>query len=222
MRVELHCTRSTLHQLNPDSEPERKANRLRDRLKEATADAILSAAEQVFAEQGLHAARMEDIALRAGVSVGTLYNYFADRGTLFSELLESRRVELIQRVDDALSEVRSSFELELEALFRTLFEHFEDHRPFLSIVLAGEHVKDSGPDTGSRETMRALYERFERVVGHGLSSGALSHESAALYPALLMGMARGVLVRSLHDAAVGSTALHARDVVRLFMRGAQR
>lgn len=209
--------------MNADSEPERKGHRLRERLKEATADAILGAAEQVFAEQGLHAARMEDIALRAGVSVGTLYNYFADRGAIFSELLESRRTELIRRVDDALGEGGASFELELESLFRSLFEHFEEHRPFLSIVLAGEHVKDSrSPDVKSRDTMRALYERFEKVVAHGVSSGVLSPESSPLYAALLMGMARGVLMRSLYDASLGSTAPRAREVVRLFLRGAKR
>lgn len=209
--------------MNSHSEPERKANRLRDRLKEATADAILSAAEQVFAEQGLHAARMEDIALRAGVSVGTLYNYFADRGALFSELVESRGRELIQRVDGALDVGGASFEAELESLFRALFEHFEEHRPFLSIVLAGEHAHDSRtPVTKSRDTMRALYERFEHVVAHGLSSGVLAPDSSALYAALLMGMARGVLMRSLYDSSLGSTAPRAREVVRLFLRGARR
>ena len=167
--------------MNSDSETERKATRLRDRLKEATAVAILGAAEQVFAEQGLSAARMEDIALRAGVSVGTLYNYFADRGALFSELLESRGIELIRRVDEALGAGSASFETELESIFRAQFEYFEEHRPFLSIVLAGEHVHDSRtPTAKSRDTMRAMYERVEKVVAHGLAAGVLSTESSAI------------------------------------------
>lgn len=210
--------------MNSDSEPERKAQKLRDRLKEATADAILAAAERVFAEQGLHAARMEDIALAAGVSVGTLYNYFADRGALFSALLELRRAELVSRIDDAVnSALGGSFEGELESMLRTLFEHFDAHRPFLSIVFAGEHVPESAKSTvNSRDTMRALYARFEAIVGRGLSAGTLSPESASLYPALLMGMARGVMMQSLHDESPGVTAPRAREVVKLFLDGSRR
>ena len=57
----------------------RAVSKLRDRLKETTEQSILAAAEEVFAETGLHGARMETIAQNAGVSVGTLYNYFNDR-----------------------------------------------------------------------------------------------------------------------------------------------
>lgn len=210
--------------MNSASEPERKGQKLRDRLKEATADAILAAAERVFAEQGLHAARMEDIAVAAGVSVGTLYNYFADRGALFAALLELRRAELVSRIDDAVAGIGAdSFELELETMLRSLFEHFDAHRPFLSIVLAGEHVPESAKSTvGSRDTMKALHARFETIVGHGLSAGSLLPESASLYPALLMGMARGVMMRSLHDETLGVTAPRAREIVKLFLDGSRR
>lgn len=209
--------------MNADSETERKAQRLRDRLKGATSAAILEAAERVFAEQGLHAARMEDIAGAAGVSVGTLYNYFADRGALFSALLELRRIELISRIDEALEKAgETPFESELEAMLRTLFEHFDVHRPFLSIALAGEHVPESAAKVSSRDTMRALYARFEAIVERGLSRGILSPESSSLYPALIMGMARGVLMRSFYDASLGETAPRAREVVRLFLHGARR
>jgi AcrR family transcriptional regulator len=210
--------------MNSGSEPERKAQKLRDRLKEATADAILAAAERVFAEQGPHAARMEDIGAAAGVSVGTLYNYFADRGALFSALLELRRAELISRIDDAVESVRGeSFERELESMLRTLFEHFDAHRAFLSIVFAGEHVPESAKSTvNSRDTMRAIYARFEAIVGRGLEAGTLSLESAQLYPALLMGMARGVMMRSLHETSLDVTAARAREIVNLFLDGSRR
>lgn len=44
---------------------------------------ICAAALQVFAEKGFAAARLEEIAKRAGVSKGTLYLYFADKEDLF-------------------------------------------------------------------------------------------------------------------------------------------
>src|SRR5689334_14036033 len=150
--------------MNSDSTPDRQAPRPRERLKEATSDAMLAAAEQVFAAQGHDAARMEAIAAAGAVPLGTLYNYFEARSALSAALLELRRTELIERLDSTLDESEdSAFEGELESLFRTLFEHFEEHRPFFSIVLAGEHVPDSKTSVASsRDTMKALYTRVER------------------------------------------------------------
>jgi AcrR family transcriptional regulator len=50
------------------------------------AERLRNAAEQVFAERGL-GAPLEDIATRAGVSVGTLYNRFGSRAGLIDEVM---------------------------------------------------------------------------------------------------------------------------------------
>ncbi len=47
---------------------------------------ILAAALEVFGEQGFAVARMDDIAARARVSKGTLYNVFENKDELFLEL----------------------------------------------------------------------------------------------------------------------------------------
>jgi AcrR family transcriptional regulator len=49
---------------------------------EARQGAILSAARQVFVEKGLHAATTHDVARAAGVPVGSIYTYFADKDEL--------------------------------------------------------------------------------------------------------------------------------------------
>ena len=46
-------------------------------------DEIVAAALQVFAEKGFAAARLEDIASRAGVSKGAIYLYFATKEDVF-------------------------------------------------------------------------------------------------------------------------------------------
>lgn len=52
-----------------------------------TVDAIVEAAAQVFVESG-YDATTNDIAARAGVSIGTLYQYFADKDALLVRLAE--------------------------------------------------------------------------------------------------------------------------------------
>lgn len=56
------------------------------RRKQARPGEILDAALTVFAEKGFAAARMEDIAARAGVTKGTIYLYFPSKEEVFKSL----------------------------------------------------------------------------------------------------------------------------------------
>jgi AcrR family transcriptional regulator len=57
------------------------------RRKQARPGEILDAALKVFAEKGFAAARMEDIAARAGVTKGTIYLYFHGKEEVFKTLV---------------------------------------------------------------------------------------------------------------------------------------
>src|SRR5712672_495867 len=130
--------------MNQNSPTRSSVRPLRVRLREETNKAILLAAEQAFGSQGLGGARMEDIAARAGVAVGTLYNHFNDRDTLLSELIASRRRELAARLDEELRHSEGEgFERQLEGFVGAVLSHLEEHRPFLAILLEGEHARGS-------------------------------------------------------------------------------
>lgn len=59
----------------------------RQEKSKARRKAILAAALQEFSANGFTAARMEDIARKAGVAKGTLYLYFTDKAGLFEGLV---------------------------------------------------------------------------------------------------------------------------------------
>ena len=52
---------------------------VREEAKQLFRNAILEAAEIVFSERGFHAARIQDIAARARIAVGTVYNHFEQK-----------------------------------------------------------------------------------------------------------------------------------------------
>src|SRR5579872_6701385 len=60
------------------------------RLPEERPQQILDAALSVFAEHGIDAAKLEEIAARAGVSKGTIYLYFQSKEELFREVVRQR------------------------------------------------------------------------------------------------------------------------------------
>src|ERR1700744_4649774 len=115
--------------MNRDSRSEARVQPLRERLRAETVRAILAAAEQVFADKGIRAARVEEIAHRAGVAVGTVYNHFEDRESLLSALVEESRAELAGRLQ-AADDPAQPFEAQLRRFVRTVFEHFESKREF--------------------------------------------------------------------------------------------
>src|SRR5579884_4031124 len=55
----------------------------------STRDRLIAAAAEVFAEDGVAAARLEDIAARAGFTRGALYWNFADKQELLHAVLDS-------------------------------------------------------------------------------------------------------------------------------------
>jgi AcrR family transcriptional regulator len=73
------------------------------RLPEERPRQILEAALAVFAERGLSAARLEDIAQRAGVSKGTIYLYFANKEELFREVVRNSVIAYIERAEATLT-----------------------------------------------------------------------------------------------------------------------
>jgi AcrR family transcriptional regulator len=58
-------------------------------LRDRKARAIVDAAAQVFAESGFRAARIADVAARAGIGKGTLYEYFRSKEELFLAVFDA-------------------------------------------------------------------------------------------------------------------------------------
>lgn len=69
--------------------PRRQQNRI-DREKR-----ILEAAQSVFAEAGYSGATMDAVAIRAGLTKPTLYQYFVGKEALFTAMMEARRDDML-------------------------------------------------------------------------------------------------------------------------------
>ena len=60
-----------------------------------TEEAIIDAALECFSKQGFHGTRTRDLARVAGVSEGTLYNYFPTKGDILFQLLVDQIEDMI-------------------------------------------------------------------------------------------------------------------------------
>jgi AcrR family transcriptional regulator len=210
--------------MNANSPSGSKVQNLRSRLREATSAAILDAAEETFAQKGLAAATMNDIAAVAGVAVGTLYNHFKDRDALLAALLQERRAGLLEAMDEFLEQPSSGdFATDLKGLVHTMGGYFERHRRFHTIL----HQLDFGLNSAQYPTSadclpqkrEEMLLRLEKLIKRGIKMKALRPEIAEHYPTLIIGMFRSMRVR-LAELGRADEKLPLDEIVRFFMQGA--
>src|SRR5258707_13970884 len=83
--------------------PRRAAAGPRTHRRAARRQAILTAALQEFSARGFAAARLDDVALAAGIAKGTIYLYFRDKEALFQDLIRSEMSPVVATLETALA-----------------------------------------------------------------------------------------------------------------------
>ncbi|MFG2196824.1 TetR/AcrR family transcriptional regulator [Streptomyces sp. NPDC048639] len=71
---------------------------------EATREALVEAARELFAERGFSAVSTEEIVRKARVSRGALYHHFTDKQDLFRAVFEQVELELVEIFTAALTD----------------------------------------------------------------------------------------------------------------------
>ena len=104
---------------------------------------LVSAAAEVFAEEGFDRARVQDIARRAGLSTGAIYGNFRDKSQLLAEAVDSGMDEVVRAMEAARQEGASALDL-LELMGRHLADPSGTRRRLLMTeALAAARRDDS-------------------------------------------------------------------------------
>jgi AcrR family transcriptional regulator len=122
-------------------------------------ETILEAAARIFVREGYARATTNRIAAAAGISVGSLYQYFPGKDAIAVALLRRHRARIVETVARHLHDVdEASLEVRVRELFRAMIEaHGLD--PGLHRVLI-EHVLR----TSARAEMIGFEDRVEAVI----------------------------------------------------------
>ncbi|MEO7735605.1 MAG: TetR/AcrR family transcriptional regulator [Kofleriaceae bacterium] len=212
--VNLDSSRRRARRAKPAPSPRAELrDQVRRTLRETVRASILDAAEELIAKHGLHAAGLAQIAKRAGVAVGTLYNYFSDRDALIRGLFESRRATLRPRLLAAVSGgAELAFEPRLRSFVRAVLEAFEAHRSFFKLAIENEHLKPSGSTTP-----QDLLVGVRDIVAAGVREGVISREKAELLPLAITATLKSVAVHRIQ--AGGELAGDADAIVEIMLDG---
>lgn len=96
---------------------------LRARQKALRHERILDAALRLFREAGYDAVRTEDIAAAAEVSVGTLYNYFENKGDLLLALVTVEVEEVLEQGEAVVATPPPDIMAALDLLIGGYYDH---------------------------------------------------------------------------------------------------
>lgn len=115
--------------------------------KEATRQRVLDAARELFETKGYEETTVREIAVRAEVSVGSVFTTFSSKGDILSQVMADRLDALYGELDKVMPHVRGSTADRLRSMFAIHFA-FETRRTKLFLAhIAAAYNWTLGPAT---------------------------------------------------------------------------
>jgi AcrR family transcriptional regulator len=170
---------------------------------------VLSAALEVFSTVGFHAASMDDIADRAGVSKPVLYQHFPGKLDLYLALLDAGVEELMATSNAALTRTTDNH-LRVSAMTRAYFEFIDDPAGAFRLVFDS----DLANEPAVRERVDAADQEIARQIAHVIAEDTgLSDEQALLLASGLQGMTQVAARRWQREEAAVISRAEAVDLI---------
>ena len=138
---------------------------------------LLRAAQDVFVAQGFHAAAMDDIADRAGVSKPVLYQHFPGKRELYLALLEEHVSELAERVGEAMGGTDDNRQ-RVDGAVQAYFEFIDAEGEAFRLVFESDLRNDAD--------VRAIVDRGTQVCVEAIAEVIASETGADPERALML------------------------------------
>jgi AcrR family transcriptional regulator len=147
---------------------------------------LLGAAQEVFVAQGYHAAAMDEIAERAGVSKPVLYQHFPGKLDLYLALLDESAEELVGIVREALSSTTDNKQ-RVPATFQAFFDYVSGSGEAFRLVFESDLSNEPAVRERLDGTMRDCADMISQFISE---DAGVSDDEAHLLGMALVGMAQ--------------------------------
>jgi AcrR family transcriptional regulator len=166
---------------------------IREQLIEARRAQILDAATSVFADKGFHRATTKEIATRAGVSEGTIYNYFENKADLLIGIMThlAKLEGLDQELADALHGDARHF---IVAIFRHRMGLIKQNDEMIQAILPEMFVNAALRKRFFEQFVQPTTTLFERYVQARIEMEDIRSLNVPLAVRVVQGIFVGLLV----------------------------
>ncbi|GCE23283.1 TetR/AcrR family transcriptional regulator [Dictyobacter kobayashii] len=149
---------------------------LKERQREQREQLILQVAEEVLLEKGYYETSMEEIAVRVGISKGTIYLHFRGKDELIAAILQRDLRLILDNLDTVIAQyttARTKFEALLTFLNNGLLCK---NSQLLSSIYNGVDIQRKLKEQSSfvREVIEFLFVHITRIVEEGKKAGEIT------------------------------------------------
>jgi AcrR family transcriptional regulator len=148
---------------------------------------LLVLADRLFAERGFHAASMDELARRAGVSKPVIYDHFGSKEQLFATCVRRTGEALADRVANAVRE-ESDPQARLRAGSIAYFQFLQDQLQAWIVLFGDEATRDARFAAEASRIRRRQSDLMVRLMAE-TSGTAPSHEGRARLEAMTLAIA---------------------------------
>lgn len=193
------------------------------RRSEARPDEILDAAMGIFAERGFDAARMDDIAARAGVSKGALYIYFDSKEALLKGLVEREVAPVAAMLSGMANAGAEDPQATLRLIIKTAAQ-LTQAPAFAATPRLILSVAARFPEIGLHYRKRVVdvgLGAIETLITKGVATGAFRKVDAGAAARMVMGpiMLKALHVHVLGGAPDDDAEARARAIADILFKG---
>ncbi len=165
----------------------------KSQMAEARRAQILDAAVTVFAEKGFHRATTKEVAKVAGVSPGTIYNYFDSKEDLLVGIIT--RLAEQQRPDEVFAQaLRSDARDSFVVMYRLRQELIQQYGAMLQVVLSEVLINREFSERYYREIVVPFLELTEQYIQAQIERGQLRPVNAAWAARILFAINIGLML----------------------------
>jgi len=158
-------------------------------------EAILAAALDEFSARGFAAARLDDVAKRAGVAKGTIYLYFRDKESLFQELVRSMLSPIVGQVEAAPMidlPARMVIEMIAEVFVREVFG--TRRQDVIRLIITEGQRFPKLAEIYYHEVIARAVPAIRALMTRAAARGELPNDALARFPQLLVAPAMVALM----------------------------
>jgi len=148
--------------------------------------AILAAALREFSARGFASARLDDVAVAAGIAKGTIYLYFRDKETLFQDLIRSEMSPVVATLETALAidlPVRAVAERAVELFVREIYG--TSRKDIIRLIISEGPRFPQLADFYYREVLSHIIAAVRALLARALARGELRSDAVIRFPQLL-------------------------------------
>ncbi len=191
------------------------------RFKEQGRQEILEAAMALFGEKGYHGVSMHEVAAKAGVAVGTLYNFFASKEDLYAALMEVCASGVADVIMPILDDSHTGPLDKIRNVIKIHDQIVRENAPYIRLSQSrySDHGRQVNLEAASQAAIHRIQNRLAEVVAEGVSQGIFRDLNPVLVADLLRTVLETAAFWSFQQPAQESAADVSQTIEILFLHG---